>query len=331
MSIMLGTTIYSMTNEWLAGQFTLPQLIDEVGKRKLGPGLEMIGFQNLKGFPGKVDKQELKHFLDAIERNELTLTSLAGNADIALNPNKWMDTDESVEYMRPQIEMAGELGFPVMRIQIGLTPEVLTKLEPIAAKAKVKLGMEIHAPEGPNTPKVMATREVYEKIDSEYLGFVPDFSSCMRAIPPGMLDKLAQAGLSEDGKQLLIRMWESEGHPFKRYMAFAEQAKEAGEPELPILQSKLIFTMFGRQQPEEWADILDRTVHIHAKFYEVNEQCTDSPSIDHYRILPVFDNADRTISMSSEWEGHAFWNADEVCAFEMVRRHHRMCEHILNK
>ncbi|MBR9791457.1 MAG: TIM barrel protein [Gammaproteobacteria bacterium] len=331
MSIMLGTTIYSMTNEWLAGQFTLPQLIDEVGKRKLGPGLEMIGFQNLRGFPHAVDKQELKDFLDAVERNELTLTSLAGNADIALNPKQWMDTEQSVEYMRPQIELAGELGFPVMRIQIGLTPEVLAKLEPIAAKAKVKLGMEIHAPEGPNTPKVMATREVYEKIDSEYLGFVPDFSSCMRAIPPGMLDKLTQAGLSQEGKQLLISLWEGDGHPFQRYMAFAQQAKDAGEPELPILQAKLIFTMFGRQQPEEWADILDRTVHIHAKFYEVNEDCTDSPSIDHSRILPIFDNADRTISMSSEWEGHAFWDADEVCAFEMVRRHHRLCERLLNR
>ena len=205
MSIMLGTTIYSMTNEWLAGQFTLPQLIDEVGRRKLGPGLEMIGFQNLRGFPNKVDKRDLKDFLDAVERNELTLTSLAGNADIALNPAKWMDTDQSVEYMRPQIEMAGELGFPVMRIQIGLTPEVLTKLEPIAAKAKVKLGMEVHAPEGPNTPKVLATREVYEKIDSEYLGFVPDFSSCMRAIPPGMMDKLGQAGLSEAGNLYYVR------------------------------------------------------------------------------------------------------------------------------
>lgn len=331
MSIMLGTTIYSMTNEWLAGQFTLPQLIDEVGRRKLGPGLELIGFQNLRGFPNKVDKQDLKVFLDAVERNELTLTSLAGNADIALNPAKWMDTDQSVEYMRPQIEMAGELGFPVMRIQIGLTPEVLTKLEPIAAKAKVKLGMEVHAPEGPNTPKVLATREVYEKIDSEYLGFVPDFSSCMRAIPPGMMDKLGQAGLSEAGKQLINQYWESDGHPFQRYMAFAEQARAQGEPELPISQAKLIFTMFGRQQPEDWADILDRTVHIHGKFYEVNEECTDSPSIDYHRILPVFAKAGRTISMSSEWEGHAFWDADEVCAFEMVRRHHRMCEHILNK
>ena len=51
-----------------------------------------------------------------------------------------MDADRSVEYMRPQIELAGRLGFPVVRTQLGLTPEVLEKVEPIAAKAGVKLG-----------------------------------------------------------------------------------------------------------------------------------------------------------------------------------------------
>jgi hypothetical protein len=331
MSIQLGTTIYSMTNEWLEGKYTLPQLIDEVGKRKLGPGLEMIGFQSLKGFPNKVDKADIKSFLQAIDRNELVLTSLAGNADIACHATNWLDTDKSVEYMRPQIEMAGEMGFPVMRIQIGLTPEVLEKLEPIAAKAKVKLGMEIHAPEGPCTPKVVATREVYERIDSEYLGFIPDFSSTMRAIPPGMIDKLKKAGLSEQGVQVLQTNWASPGAPFQRYMVFAEAAKSAGEPELPIAQAKLIFTMFGREKEEDWAELLDRTVHIHGKFYEVTEDCSHSPSIDYERILAVFAKADRTISLSSEWEGHAFWDSNEECAFEMVRRHHVMCQSMLDR
>jgi hypothetical protein len=320
-----------MTNEWLSGKYTLPQLVDEIGRRKLGPGIEMIGFQSLRGFPNKVDKRDIKDFLDAVERNELILTSLAGNADIATHGKQWMDTDQSVAFMKPQIELAGEMGFPVMRIQIGLTPEVLEKLEPIAAKAKVKLGMEIHAPEGANTPKVLATREVYDRIDSEYLGFVPDFSATMRAIPPGMLSKLTGAGLSQAGAELLTNLWKSEGAPIQRYLAFAEQARAAGEPELPIAQAKLIFTMFGRQTPESWAELLPRTVHIHGKFYEVNEACTESASIDYAAILKVFANAGKNISMSSEWEGHAFLDMEEQCAFDMVERHHKMCRHMIDQ
>jgi sugar phosphate isomerase/epimerase len=328
MSISLGVTLYSMTNEWLAGRFTLPELIDEVGKRKLGPGVEIIGFQSLRGFPDKVSPSDLRDLLDALERNELTPTSLASNADVARKAGAWMTTDQSVEYMRPQIELAGQLGFPVVRTQIGLTPDVLEKLEPIAARAKVRLGMEVHAPEGPNTSKVMATREVYDRIDSEYLGFIPDFSACMRAIPPGMLDKLRVAGLSEAGVHALVAAWEGEGAPFARYGQFAAAAQQLGEPELPVAQARLIFTMFGRENPDDWRDVMPQVVHIHGKFYDVDDDLT-SPSIDYARLMDIFGDVDRTITMSSEWEGHAYLDAEEQDAFDIVARHHAMCRNML--
>ena len=326
--IALGVTLFSMTNEWLAGRYTLAGLVDEVGRHALGPGVEVIGFQSLRGFPHHVDKAEMRAFLDAIERNELVLTSLASNADIARKADAWMGPDESVEYMRPQIEFAARYGFPVVRIQIGLTPDVLERLEPIAAKARVHLGMEIHAPEGASTPKVMATREAYERIDSEYLGFIPDFSACMRAIPPGMLAKLRERGLSEAGADALVHAWKSPGAPFKRYGDFAAEAGALGEPELPVAQARLIFTMFGRENPEGWRELLPRVRHIHAKFYDVDADGT-SPSMDYEALMRVFGEADRAMTMSSEWEGHAFLDAEEQDAFAIVRQQQAMCRKFL--
>jgi hypothetical protein len=328
MSVTLGVTLYSMTNEWLAGRYSLPELVDEVGRRGLGPGVEVIGFQSLRGFPDKVDAADLRGLREAIDRNGLTPTSLASNADVARRSDAFMDTEESVAYMRPQIELAATLGFPVVRTQIGLTPEVLERLEPIAAKAGVRLGMEVHAPEGPNTPKVVATREAYDRIGSEYLGFIPDFSACMRAIPPGMLDKLRRAGMSEDGIGALVRAWETPGVPFHRYGAFAEEARGLGEPELPVAQARLVFTMFGRENLEDWREIVPQVVHIHGKFYDVDDDGT-SPSIDYERILRIFAEAPQAITMSSEWEGHAYLDAEEQDAFEMVARHHDMCRRFL--
>jgi hypothetical protein len=327
MSITLGVTLYSMTNEWLAGRYTLPELFDEVGRRGLGPGVEVIGFQSLRGFPNRVAEADLRSLRDAIDRNGLQPTSLASNADIARRASAWMDTEESVEYMRPQIELAGTLGFPVVRTQIGLTPEVLERLEPIAAKAGVRLGMEVHAPEGPNTPKVLATREVYDRIGSEYLGLIPDFSACMRAIPRGMLDKLRRGGMSEAGIDALVRAWEAPGVPFQRYGAFADEARRLGEPELPIAQARLVFTMFGRENLDDWREILPQVVHIHGKFYDVENGT--SPSIDYEGIMRVFAEASADITMSSEWEGHAYLDMEEQDAFEMVARHHDMCRQLL--
>jgi len=330
MTITMGVTLFSMTNEWMAGLYTLPQLIDEVGARKLGPGVEIIGFQSLRGFPHNVQSSEINALRDAIERNQLKLVALASNADVANHKTRWMDADASVEYMRPQIELAGKLGVPVVRIQIGLTPEVLEKLEPIAAENKVKLGMEIHAPEGPNTPKVMATREVYERIDSEYLGFIPDFSATMRAIPPGMLEKLRAGGMSDEGVNALDRAWKSSGPPFKRYMDFVEEAKGLGEPELPVSQAKLIFTMFGRENLEDWVELLPRTVHVHGKYYDIDDSGS-SPSIDYEGLMRVFAGADRDLTMSTEWEGHAFLEIEDQDAFDIVARHQDMCRRFLAK
>lgn len=329
MSLMLGTTAYSMTNEWLAGQYSLVELIDEIGRRGLGPGLEIIGFQSLRGFPDKVSRQEIGEIREAMERNELIPTSLASNADIAVRKDRLLTPDERVEYMRPQIELAAELGFPVSRIQSGLTPDVLEKLEPIARANKVKLGMEIHAPDGPCTEKTMKTREAYDRIGSEWLGFVPDFSACMRAIPPGMLAKLREHGLSEAGVETLVTAWETPGlPPFVRYGQFAEQCKDTGEPELPVGQARLIFTMFGRESIDGWAEILPQVVHIHGKFYDVEDDLT-SPSIDYEGVMQVFRSLDRTVSMSSEWEGHAYLDVEDQDAFEMVSRHHKMCARFL--
>jgi hypothetical protein len=327
-SIMLGTTLYSMTNEWLAGQYTLGGLIDEVARRGIGPGVEVIGFQSLRGFPNRVPEEELRTLREAIERNDLVPTSLASNADIALRKDRWLDTDRAVEYMRPQIELAGRLGFPVVRTQIGLTPEMLEKLEPIAARHGVKLGMEIHAPEGPNTPKVVATREAYARIDSEFLGFVPDFSSCMRAIPVGMIHKLRRDGLSEQGIDALQRAWAAPGAPFARYGQFAAEAGRLGEPELPVGFARLVFTMFGREDLEDWRELLPQVVHVHGKFYDVDDDLV-SPSIDYEGVMRVFSELDHPVSMSTEWEGHAYLDADEQDAFDMVERHHAMCRRFL--
>jgi hypothetical protein len=327
-TITLGVTLYSMTNEWLAGRYTLPELVDEVARRGIGPGVELIGFQSLRGFPDQVSPQDLRSLRDAVERNDLVPTSLASNADVARRASRWMSTDESVDYMRPQIELAAALGFPVVRTQIGLTPEVLERLEPIAAKAGVHLGMEVHAPEGPNTPKVLATREVYDRIGSEYLGFIPDFSACMRAIPPGMLDKLRGGGMSEAGIDALVRAWESPGAPFQRYATFAEEAGALGEPQLPVGQARLVFTMFGRESLEDWREVLPHVRHIHGKFYDVDPDGT-SPSIDYEGILRVFAESDASMSMSSEWEGHAYLDLEEQDAFDMVARHHDMCRRFI--
>lgn len=329
MSISFGVTLYSMTNEWLSGQYSLAEMVDEVGRRGIGPGVEVVGYQSFRGFPSRVDKQELKSFREALDRNGLTPTCLGGNADIALRKDAWLDTGQAVEYMRPQIELAADLGFPIVRTQIGLAPPVLEKLEPIAARLGIHLGMEVHAPEGPNTPKILETREAYRRINSEWLGFIPDFSSSMRGVPRGMQAKFREYGLSQAGVDLLVECWHSVGEPIERYKRFIEAVAPLGESEVATSRAMMVFGMFGRQNPEDWRDILPQVRHIHGKFYDIEDDLT-SPSMDYAKFMDIFSTPNRTISMSTEWEGHAYADLEEVDAFNYVAKHQAMCRQFLN-
>ena len=51
--------------------------------------------------------------------------------------------------------------------------------------------------------------------------------------------------------------------------------------------------------------------------------------VDYERILRIFAEAPQAITMSSEWEGHAYLDAEEQDAFDMVARHHDMCRRFL--
>ena len=64
----MGVTLYSFTNEWLTRQYDLDGLLREVARRKLGPNIEIIGFQNFKEFPD-VSDDFAAQFKDLIAEN----------------------------------------------------------------------------------------------------------------------------------------------------------------------------------------------------------------------------------------------------------------------
>ena len=105
----LGTTLYSFTPEFHSGRYDVFGLIDEVGRRGLGPGLEIVGFQSIKEFP-EVPTDFERAFKDAIERNGLQPSCICANVDIGRRVGEYMSDDRLVEYMTPQLEAAAKLG-----------------------------------------------------------------------------------------------------------------------------------------------------------------------------------------------------------------------------
>jgi len=322
--INTGVSLFSFTNEWRLGQYTLASLIEAVSKHSIGPGLEIVGFQSLRGYP-HLDATALGEVRRLIDKHQRVPTSLATNTDTMRRRDRPLTEEEKIADLEAQMDLAVALGFPLVRIQMaGATKEGLQAIAKSAERRKLRVGIEIHAPEGGETPLVQRLLGYYREIGSDALGFVADFSSTMHALPSGQLRAFVKAGLPEPLCKVLCECWARDDlETHARFALFEQKALAAGAPPAAVAGVRIGFHMFGRQKVPTWNAIIDRVFHVHGKFYEI-DAAGNEPNIDYGSILPLFRAAGYKGWFSSEWEGTAFTLAAEVDALDIVEKHHAL-------
>ncbi len=324
-NIKLCTSLFSFALEWNSGKYSLESLMAKVSGLNLGPGIEIIGFQSLKGFPYLSDGA-IADVRQLIDKYGFELACLDANVDVGIRRDRLLTVDETIEYIIPQIWAANKLGFPVLRVQMTAKPEVIRKLAPVAEKANVKLGMELHTPYQVDHPAVLQLRELYEEVDSPYLGFIPDFGTTMRNIPEALLHSFRDVGVTDELIEITKEIWKKEVPTPAKFGELGERASAIGATPPQIGRLNMAFSMNGRQDINGWKEIIPQTVHLHGKFYGFDEN-GDEPSIDYAAILKVFYEGGYRGYVASEYEGTAF--TDEFTGFEMVQKHHALCSKIL--
>jgi len=191
----LSTTLFALTERVaLAPVYTFEELVGRTVQLGPRPGLELIGFQSIRGFPrstpsssGRSRGFSNQHGLDP-SVSARTSTSPGAPMDI-------MSRDEVMESVAAQVEAAQVLGFPVVRAQ-KLDDDLYEWAATLAEKAGVKLGIEIHAPLFVDHPMIAGLREIFDRIDSPSLGFIPDWSATMTALPGRQLRAFERNGLT---------------------------------------------------------------------------------------------------------------------------------------
>lgn len=323
--LRLGTTLYSLTTEYHGRSYNFEQLVREVAAQGLGPGLEVVGFQSIKGFPVVTDVFA-DRFAALIGETGLELSCLGINADLAIDRCRDLTPDELVAYHEHQIEAAAKLGFPLVRYQFGAGPEVVRRLVPLLEKTGVKMGLEIHAPHTVDHPTILAYREMYEQVSSPMLGFIPDFGASCEHVPPSFLDYTRDLGVPEGLIEMALELWHEDVDGMDQLDAFYEKSMAAGFDERFAVELFPMFGLWSRMAPEKWMEIMPQTIHIHGKFFDFDAGGNEV-TVDFPRTLKVFVEGGYNGFMSSEYEGHHFTDAD---AFAKLRAHHALCRSILD-
>lgn len=321
----LGLTLYSLTNEWQQRLYTLDEMVARVAEWRLGPAVEAVGFQSFRDYPD-VSDETARHFRGLLERHGLTPSCLSGNADIGRRRGRLMSPDELTAYVERQLVSAQKLGFPVLRIQHSVGPAVMERLAPLADRFKIQIAAELHSPLVADHPAVIELRECYDRLGTPYLGFVPDFSSTMTAVPEGHWSNLRDAGAPEALINEAKAIWITERPAAEKFGALAEAAARhgAGPDLLGGLNRSL--TMFGHAPVAQWTSLLPYARHIHGKFYWVDEAGRE-PSIPYPELMALLKQTGYQGTLSAEWEGQAF--VEDPIGFQQVQAWRAMCDRLL--
>ena len=324
MTFDLGATLYAFTNEYLTRSFSFEDLLREIASRELGPGIEVVGFQSIRTFP-EVDDAFADRFKALVAQLALEPRSLAINSDRFLKPGEPIPDEKLIEYHKRQMRSAQKLGFPIVRYQFATPPELLPELAPFAEELGIRMGLEVHAPAHANHPIVLRYREVYDRLQSNALGWIPDFGGTAYRLPPSLLQSARERGVPEKLIDLLLEIWPETGAPHERAGKLREAATREGFSPEHIQIVSLPFFILSNEDPKSWSELVANSIHIHGKFYGVGDDGREE-AIDYDTILPIFRDGGFNGTMVSEWEGHAYSTAD---AFLQVERHQQMCRRIL--
>ncbi|QKJ20409.1 sugar phosphate isomerase/epimerase family protein [Microbacterium hominis] len=318
--IQLGTTLYSMTSEFAAGVYTPETLIAAVAENGIGPGVEFNIAQLLRTYPD-VDADFVTLWFDSLEKYGLEASAVGTNLDMGRRKDRDMTPEEEHDFFARQLKTANTLGFQTVVIR-SAGKELLRSLLPLAEKYDQRLAYEIHAPEGPNSPKVMQIRELYAELGSDRLGFTADFSSTMHSLSPRLLGTLRQMGMPETYFPVMDEIWRKPLPMHVRNQEFEDFLTSEGFDFLRFGPfTRLAFNMHGLVPAEEWLDIMPQTFHVHAKFYDIDEN-GDEPAMDIPRIVRQFVEGGYRGYLSSEWEGHAFSDLGEADPIDLVKKQH---------
>ncbi len=316
----LGITLYSASVEFRAGWYDFDGLLDRVAELSIGPGIEIVASQMVPTYP-VISDEFVSTWRAAFDRHGFEASSFGANLDMGKRRDRDMTPDEEFEVSELLFRGAKKLGFPLVRIQ-SAKPDLLTRLMPIAEELELVLAYEIHAPMGPNSAEIMKVREVYDTLNSPLLGFVADFSSTMHAMSPTLLRAVTRAGLDPDAVERMQQIWATDAPMRERQEEFIAYLKSRDfDPGQLGSFAHLAFNMHGHVDPREWGDIMPQIKHVHAKFYDIDENGQE-PAIDYPELVRVFVEGGFRGYWSSEWEGHAFAEIGEVDPLVLVRKQH---------
>lgn len=323
-NIKRGVSLYSFQEETFLRKMSLEDCLATASK--LGAkGIQIVSEQSLVGFP---------HLSDAFYEQwhawmaQYDCTPVCHDAflDTKRYKGRLLTEEEQIESVVRDLKHAKRLGCKVIRILVSVTPDLMEKCIPYAEEYDVKMGIEIHAPWHLDHPWIQRHIEVMERTGTKHYGLIPDMGMFTSRLPRVYVERMIRNGASPEIAAYVCSAYES--RIMAEYIVYEARTRSTN-PLDHALGESVRHNVWSN--PKRLREYMPYIFHIHAKFYEMQDDGTEY-SIPYEQIIPVLIEAGYEGYLCSEYEGNRhIQDAFEVDSVEQVRRHQAMLKRLLGE
>ena len=262
-----GVSLYSYTGEY-GVTMTLDDCVDDVAD--LGAtGLEILGEAHVADYP-QPPTTWIDEWFARLDRHRLEPTCFGSWVDTRRG-NRPMTVEEATRQLETDIRLAATLGFRFVRPKLGVVTSDLEP-DPVWEPATERV-LDLAADKNiVICPEIHWPSVIRSKTVDDYLAFIDRTGTKHFAL---LMDTgVFQQRMHFRGGGVASRLGDGTARP----------------PQVPVVPVA------------DLADVLDRVVHIQAKFYEIDDQLTDQ-YIPWREILDLLVARGWSGYLSSEYEG----------------------------
>jgi len=316
-------TLYGFGSEYSNLKWSLDDCMMHA-KELGGDGIELVPVQMMPSYPSS-DHKWNEHFRELCKKYGLNPVCYSAYIDLGMRKDRDMDADEKYDSTIRDLEIASELGFKIVRSQFALTPEVMEKCLPYAEKLGIHLAVELHGPHVPSVPIWQDFLKLFQRVNSPFLGVVPDMSSFTYA-PPVTFLNAEEPGKDRDVGHKLIEEF-NKGVSHEELVTLNRDLGGSDDNKALI---ETLFNNYFRDKVDYngLAALLKYSKYIHGKFFYCDENL-ECFGIDYPRIVKLIKDSGFDGFIASEFEGTRF--DTELDDMAQIRRHIKMLDNLWGK
>lgn len=294
--VQYGVSLYSFSTEYIHEKMDLEDILKKV--KELGfTGIEIVAAQMVPEYPYPSDAY-LEQLKDMINQYDLTPVCWSAYVDMGIRTDRDLTESEIIQFTVNDLIYAKKAGFPMVRTQHAISPEIFRKMIPWCKRLDMQLTIEMHHPHHFNVPVWQTYFEIIRNEGKGYLGFVPDFSIFQRTPHQLYLNQAIAFGFREDRLREAVALHEQGIH-----------ADEIIKGDFTNAEKAMIYEFTEKFCPaaslEGLRAVMDCAFYIHGKFYYLDSDETD-PCIPYEEILRAIRESGYCGYIASEYEGHHF-------------------------